>query len=382
MIMEVEAPEQIGYDLVKYNLAESSMGDRVLGDLDLDLSRVVLCYGDHRGHPGLRELIAADGDGALTADDVLLSAGAAGALFTVATALLGAGDHAIVAHPNYASNFETPRAIGADIEYLRLTFEEGWQVDPNRIAAMIRPETRLVSLTSPHNPTGTEIAPADLERIVAIVEASNAYLLLDETYRELAPVVRAPWAAASPRVISVSSLSKTYGVPGIRLGWLICRDTGLMETLLAGKEQIALGGSVVDEEIAFQIMGQREPLLAAARLHASRGFSIVKEWMANEPLLEWIEPTAGVTCFPWITAAAEVDPIRFHQILFEQYGTLAGPGHWFEQDPRHMRIGYGYPSHADLRIALANVSAALRDAQLSDHSGGPVATYLESTVSQ
>jgi aspartate/methionine/tyrosine aminotransferase len=361
MIMEVESPEQIGYDRVRYNLAESSMGDRVLGELGLDLSSVTLCYGDHRGHPGLRELIASDG-GSLTADDVLLCAGAAGALFTAATALLGPGDHAVVAHPNYASNFETPRAIGAKIDFLRLSFDEGWRVDLDHLAALIRPETKLVSLTTPHNPTGTEIPPADLERIIALVEASNAYLLLDETYRELAPDVRAPWAALSPRVLSVSSLSKTYGMPGIRLGWLICQDAALMEQLLAGKEQILLGGSVVDEEIAHQTMVQRDELLAAARAHASRAFAIVRDWMATEALLEWVEPTAGVVCFPRMVADSGVDPVAFHRRLFADHGTLLGPGHWFEQDPRHFRLGFGYPTHADLEAGLATISAVLRAA--------------------
>ncbi len=360
MIMEVEAPEQIGYDLVKFNLAESSMSDRVFGDLGIDLSRVVLLYGDHRGNPELREAIAADGNGALGIDDVLVSVGAAGALFTVATALLGAGDHAIVAHPNYASNFETPRAIGAEIDYLRLRFDEGWKVDPDKIASMIRPETKLVSLTTPHNPTGTEIPSADLERIIEIVEGSNAYLLLDETYRELAPEIRSPWASVSSRVISVSSLSKTYGMPGIRVGWIISTDPALMTSLLAGKEQIALGGSVIDEEIALQVFRKRESLLQEARTHAAGGFAIAKEWMASEPMLEWVEPTAGVTGFPRVVQGSGFDPALFHRNLFERTGTLVGPGHWFEQDPRHMRIGFGYPSHADLRLGLENISRSLR----------------------
>ena len=362
MVMEVEAPEQIGHDLVKYNLAESSMSDRVLGELDLDLSNVVLCYGDHRGHVELRELIAAESCDGLTAEDVLLCAGAAGALFTVATALLQTGDHLVVAHPNYASNFETPRAIGAEISYLRLQFDEGWAIDLDRLASLIRLDTKLISLTTPHNPTGTEISPADLARIIEMVESSNAHLLLDETYREMAPVIRPPWATKSARVISVSSLSKTYGMPGIRLGWLICRDKKLMDMLLAGKEQIALGGSVVDEEIAFQVMRRREPLLIRARAHAAGGFGITRRWIGAEPYLEWVEPTAGVVCFPRIVAGAGIDPERFHQILNDTYGTFAGPGRWFEQDPHYMRIGYGYPTHADLEIALGNVSRALREA--------------------
>lgn len=145
MVMEVEAPEQIEYDQIRHILAERSMSGRVLGDLGLDLARLVLRYDDHRGHPALREAIAAAGNGALNADDALICAGAAEALFTVAPALPRAGDHMIVAHSNYSSNFETPRAIGADIDYLQLQFDDGWAVDPDRVTAMIRPETRLAA---------------------------------------------------------------------------------------------------------------------------------------------------------------------------------------------------------------------------------------------
>src|SRR5262249_9538542 len=155
-------------------------------------------------------------------------------------------------HPNYASNFETPRAIGAEISYLKLAFEQGWAVDPFRVDAMMRPETRLISVTTPHNPTGTVIPDDTMRALIALAERCDAYLLVDETYRELSDSVQPYWANVSSRVISVASLSKTYGVPGIRLGWLICRDAELMNTLLAGKEQIALGGPVVDEEIAYQ----------------------------------------------------------------------------------------------------------------------------------
>ncbi|MCC7023930.1 MAG: aminotransferase class I/II-fold pyridoxal phosphate-dependent enzyme, partial [Thermomicrobiales bacterium] len=132
MIMEVESPEEIGYERVRYNMAESSMADHTLGELGVDLSDLLLCYGDHRGRPDLRALIAADGDGAIDPDDVLVSVGAAGALFTAATALLGPGDRLVVAHPNYASNLETPRAIGCEIATLPLRLEEGFRLDLDR----------------------------------------------------------------------------------------------------------------------------------------------------------------------------------------------------------------------------------------------------------
>ena len=117
-------------------------------------------YGDHLGRPGLRAGIAAGGSRP-DPDDVLVTPGAAAALFIISTTLLRPGDHLVVARPNYATNLETPRAIGADISYLDLRYEDGWAVDPDRIAAMLTPRTKLVSLTNPHNPTGQVMPGGD-----------------------------------------------------------------------------------------------------------------------------------------------------------------------------------------------------------------------------
>ena len=358
MIMEVESPEQIGYEQVRYNLAESSLADRKLGDLGVDLDDLLLCYGDHLGDPALRELIASDG--CVSPDQVLVSVGAAGALFTVATALLEAGDRLVVAHPNYASNLETPYAIGAEIVSLPLTLAGRFQVDLDHLRTLITPGTKLVSLTTPHNPTGAVIPRDDLRAIIGMVEDAGAWLLLDETYRELSDDPPPPAVTLSERVLSVSSLSKTYGVPGIRIGWALCRDPNLMETLLAAKEQIALAHSVVDETIARVIMERREGLLPGVRTLVRDHRQLVATWMAGEPLLEWVEPRGGVVCFPRIVADAGVDPACFYRTLNERYATWVGPGHWFDQDPRHFRLGFGYPATPDLKQALENVSAALR----------------------
>jgi aspartate/methionine/tyrosine aminotransferase len=258
MPIEVESPEEQGYDTIQYNLAESSMRDRVLGDLqlDVDLGRTVLLYGDHRGHPALRALLASESGCA--ADQVLLTPGAAGALFIAATSLLSQSDHLVVLRPNYATNIETPRAIGCAITYVDLTFEHGWKYDASDIAAAMKPNTRLVSITNPHNPTGSVLEPRALAEIVALVEARGAYLLVDETYRDLMIGTPPPFATVlSERVISVASLSKAYGMPGLRIGWLMTRDRALNESFLAAKEQIFICGAALDEEIAYRVYRRR-----------------------------------------------------------------------------------------------------------------------------
>jgi aspartate/methionine/tyrosine aminotransferase len=336
------------------------MRDRSLHDLRFDpatLSDIPLQYGDHRGSEALRACVASDGPGSLTADDVLITVGAAGALFLIATALLEPGDRLVVARPNYASNLETPRAIGADIAYLELEFDAAYQIDLERLAALITPGTKLVSLTSPHNPTGAVIPPSQLAEIVRLVERAGTWLLLDETYRELADEVAPPASVLSDRVISVSSLSKTYGVPGIRVGWATCRNRALMTTLLAAQEQAALAHSVLDIAVAEHVFAQRDRLLPEIREQVASARRIMTDWIAADDRVEWVEPSGGVVCFPRFTDP-DIDARRIYAHL-QSDGIFLGPGWWFEQSDRHMRIGFGYPTADELRTGLAGISSAL-----------------------
>lgn len=359
MPIEVESPEEQGYGTIACNLAESSMRDRTVAELDLgiDLARTVLLYGDHRGHPALRTLLAA-GSGC-TPDQVLLTPGAAGALFIAATSLLTAADHLVVLRPNYATNIETPRAIGCGISFVDLTFEQGWRYGADAIAAAMTPRTRLVSITNPHNPTGAMIDPAELSRIVALVEARGAHLLVDETYRDLTTAAPGPFATSlGEKVISVSSLSKAYGLPGLRLGWLMTRDRPLNELFLAAKEQMFICGAVLDEEIGYRVFRRRSEEWPRIAAEVARRQATVRAFVASEPRLEWVEPKGGVVAFPRIREGAGVDVARFYRRLGE-LKTCVGPGHWFEQDDRNFRIGFGWPAAEELGTGLANVGAAL-----------------------
>ncbi len=364
MPIEVESPEEVGYGAIRCNLAESSIRDRVLGDLrlDLDLAKTILLYGDHRGQPALRELLAAEGGCA--ASQVLLTPGAAGALFIVSTSLLSAGDQLVVLRPNYATNIETPRAIGCEIAFVELSMERGFQYSADEIAAKLTPKTRLVSITTPHNPTGTLLSDAELLRIVDLVSSRGAYLLVDETYRDLTLGTPRPFATTlGDRVISVASLSKAYGMPGLRVGWLMTRDPALNELFLAAKEQMLICGAVLDEEIAYRVYLRRSQELPRIAAEVRRGVAALATWMASEPALEWVPPAGGVVAFPRIRADAGVDVARFYETLNGQFSTFVGPGHWFEQDDRFMRLGFGWPTPKELEEGLANISASIRAAR-------------------
>jgi len=363
MPIEIESPEQFGYENIKCNLTESSVSDMPLSRLGLDLSGLVLSYTDHLGKPALRKVVASEGQG-LCAEDVLVAPGAAAALFIVATSLLNKGSHIVVAHPNYATNIETPRALGSNVDFLELTFENGFRVDLDRLKSLIRKETALVSLTTPHNPTGTALSEGELEKIIELVESKGCRLLLDETYREMNYGPVPPLAASlSSRAISVSSVSKSYGLPGVRMGWLISRDKELKETFLAAKEQIFICNSVVDEEITCHLLNNKNRFLPEILRGIEDAFKILKEWMSKQTALEWVEPTGGCVCFPGIRKDSGVDVDKFYRTLNEKYKTFVGPGHWFEMDRRHFRVGYGWPAREELKEGLENISLALDESR-------------------
>ncbi|OZI60491.1 aminotransferase class I/II-fold pyridoxal phosphate-dependent enzyme [Bordetella genomosp. 11] len=370
MALEAESPEEFGYGRIRNNLSESAIPDRKLGEFGLDLSDLTLCYGEHRGDPALRGQIARhSGSADIGPEDILVCAGAATALFVVATSLLTPQAHLVVVRPNYATNIETPKAIGCGISYVDLSFESGFRTDIDAIERAIRPDTAYISVTCPHNPTGTMMSWDDLLRLDGIARRHGCLVLVDETYRDLSYAEPYPTAASiSERFVSVSSLSKAYGTPGIRTGWLITRDRTLYERFLAAKEQIGICGSVLDEAVGAAVLAQRDSWLARSNPRNLRHRDIVRDWMAGEPYMEWVEPAGGVVCFPRLKVDASFDLDRFYRSLLETHGTYVGPGHWFDMPRHYMRIGFAWLGEQQLRDGLTAISSAIRE-QMPESGG-------------
>ena len=255
---------------IDYDVGESAVKFVSLGDLDLDLAGVALRYGHHRGLPELREVLAADYE-ELSADDILVTAGGSEANFAIVFALVRPGDHVVVEHPNYPSLYEVPRSMGCDVTLFQLRREDGFKPDLDELERLITPKTKLISLTHPNNPTGSMIDASELERAVAIAEKHDVYLMFDETYRELAYVECLPAAAAlSRRVVSISSMSKSYGLPGIRIGWLATQSEEIHEAVLAIREQITIANSALGEEIALRVLQRKGEFIDRSRAHVEK----------------------------------------------------------------------------------------------------------------
>lgn len=283
--IEAEGAEVIGYDKIKYNLAESSVRDRTMADLGIELKGLELPYAqDHFGMTKLRELIAKQSGEHVETDHIMLTAGASAALFIMAITLLEKGDHIVITRPNYCTNIETPEAIGCDISFVDLDYDKNFRIDLDYLESVVTPETKYVSLTCPNNPDGSMLSLDELKRVIEIVEKNETYLLVDETYREmvahenLLPVA----ATLSERVISISSMSKSYGVPGIRIGWIHTQDKALMESFLCAKEQMSIHGSILDETVAYETLLKKDEWLTEVIPEILEGKRIVKEWIERE----------------------------------------------------------------------------------------------------
>lgn len=359
MPIEKESPEEIGYDSIQYNLSESSVADLTFGELNLSLQNLKLEYTSHRGKPELRKCIAAENDN-LHADNVLITNGAAGSLFIINTSLLSKEDHLIVVRPNYATNIEVPRTIGCSISFIELRFDCDWKIDIEKIRSSIQPNTKLISITTPHNPTGMLLTENEIDAIIKIAEENNIILLVDETYRDTC--FKTPYqiaATKSKNVISVSSLSKAFGLPGIRIGWLITQHKILMEQFLAAKEMIYITNSALDEEVAYNFLLQKEKFARPINEKAQRNFLILKQWLAAEKRMEAVLPEGGVVCFARFKEETNIDTASFYQLLMSKYKTMVGAGHWFEMPDTYMRIGFGWVDENIFQQGLENISACI-----------------------
>lgn len=245
-----------------FNLGESTSKDLVLGEI-MDagvikrLSQLGLGYGSSLGDQALRDEIATSLG--VSADQVLVTVGGASALFMISFVLCDAGDQIVVAAPNFPPTLDVMAAVGARLVPLRLDFDSGYRFSIDDLRAALTPATRLVSVATPHNPSGRIFSIADCEAALACMAeiCPDAYLVVDESYRETVygDVAPPPSAAPlSPKVITSASVSKCHGAPGLRIGWLSCLDEALFEQLALAKLNTVLSCSVVDELLALEVL--------------------------------------------------------------------------------------------------------------------------------
>lgn len=345
---------------IEYDIGESAVKTLGVGDLDIDLNDILLRYGYHKGRPDLREIIALSYPG-FSPEHIIVTTGASEANFVVAAALLKPGDHVIIEHPNYPSNYEVPRSLGCEVCLYTLKYDNKFRPIAEDLEAMVMPNTKLISLTHPNNPTGSKISREEIEKIIRFVESQDMFLLFDETYRDMDFKNPLPAAATlSPRVISISSLSKSYGLPGLRTGWLATQDQDVLNTALAVREQVSIANNALSEEIAFRVLTEKDRYVDRAKQRIHKNRNIAADWIDQQENFEWVYPEAGVVGFPRIKNHVAVEPEKLYRLLAEKYKTFVVPGRCFEMDSTHFRLGFGGEPEK-IKIGLNNLNKALKE---------------------
>jgi aspartate/methionine/tyrosine aminotransferase len=325
-------------------------------DVQERLLQLRLGYTEVPGSAELRTAVAAGYERAAP-DDVLTLAAAEEGIFIAYHALLGPGDHAIVETPCYGSAIEVARSTGAAVAPWRRRHELGWRHDVEELEALLRPQTRLLYINSPHNPTGAAMAREVFERILELAREHSLVLLSDEVYRGLEhdPSTRLPAACdAYERALSLGTVSKAHGLPGLRIGWLACREQELLARVRDMKLYTTICSSAPSELLVALALRHGEALVERNRERVLANLPLVEDFLSRRAeLLEWVPPAAGPIGFPRVTGIEDVQ--AWCGRIAREIGVLLLPGAVYEE-PRHIRLGFG---RANLPQALARLDEHL-----------------------
>ena len=320
---------------------------------------LTLGYTETAGHPLLRAEIAALYPG-LEPGDVLVFAGAQEAIFAFAQAALGAVDHAVVVTPAYQSLHEVARAAGAEVSTIELEHDSGWALDLDDVRRALRPDTSAIVVNFPHNPTGAHIDRATLDGLVEIAEDAGAHLFSDEVYRwlEHRPAALLPGAAElSARALSLGVMSKTFALPGLRIGWLACRDRELLARIAAIKDYTTICSSAPSEILALIALRRRDEVVARSRAIVDANLPLLDEFFARwDGVFEWVRPRGAAIGFPRLLAATPIDD--FTRELVAEEGVLLLPGSIYEHPGNHFRIGFGRRNMPEALARLERFASA------------------------
>lgn len=351
----------------RYNLAETCVASLTLGELleiaglqdalPGQLLPLKLTYGAIEGSERLRAAIAAL-HRSRSAAEVLITHGAAGANALVYQALVEPGDRVISMVPTYQQHYSIPESLGADVRRLTLRAEDGYLPDLTELRRLITPNTRLIAFSNPNNPTGSLMDGEMLEQIAHLAESVGAHVLADEVYRgttqeldELPPSL----ADLYPKGISTGSMSKSFSLAGLRLGW-ICGPREVLRAAEVHRDYNTISVGMIDDVLAAIALEHHAQILARSRRIVRENLAALDQWIRSEGTLSYVRPKAGTTTL--IRYDLDMPSREFCVRLLEETGVLFTPGSAFELE-NCVRIGYAN-TRAILTAGLAEVSGFLR----------------------
>ena len=347
----------------KYLLSSSDAESRTVADLlslepsahDAFLNH--WCgYTEAPGAPWLRETLTSLYEN-IRANDILVVAAAEEAIFLFYHSLVRPGDHVIVETPCYEAALNLPKSAGATVSAWERKSENAWAHDLSALESLIQPNTRAIYVNTPHNPTGLLMPENIFRGVLKLASKQGIYVFSDEVYRELEhiPAMRLPAACdLYERAVSLSSVSKTYGLPGLRLGWLASRDPQILKACTDLKYYTTICSSGPSEFLTDLAFRHRHILIDRNRQLVLRNLHLLSAFLARHSnLFSWTPPDASPIGF--VEFKPQQDVFQFCESVVQQSGVLLLPGSVYDQ-PRHIRFGYG---RANMPESLAQLDAHL-----------------------
>ncbi len=335
---------------VEYNLSESGVHPVSLRELLGEAGRLEalldteLNYPQVNGTDELRERIAALYPGA-TRDNVLVTVGAAEANYITIQTLAGPGDEIVVMMPNYMLVWGAAQNFGAQVKSLHLREDQGWALDLDALNAVVTERTKLIAVCNPNNPTGYILTEAEMDAIVAAAERVGAWLLADEVYSgaEQRTDTQTPsfWGRYD-KVLALNSLSKAYGLPGLRIGWVV-GPVEMVEAIWRRHEYTTIAATMLANKLAALALSPevRPRLIDRTRRYVRRGFSILEAWLKVQgTVFDLVPPQAAAIAF--VRYHLDLDSVTFVERLRREQGVLVVPGAHAGLD-HHLRISFGPP---------------------------------------
>lgn len=301
-----------------------------------------LGYTEVPGSPALRAQIASLYE-TLTAEDIVVHAGAQEPIFNLMNVLLDEKDHVICQFPIYQSLYEVANAIGCEVsKWEAHPSSAGWMMVLTELEALIQPHTKLIILNSPNNPTGYTFSQNELEQIAALAKKHNLYVLCDEVYKgvELDGIIRPWFADCYEKGISLGVMSKAYGLAGLRIGWLATKDQELVEQLMKMKHYTSICSSGPSEVLAVVALKHGSEILSQNKALIQENIEAADVFFSKHPhVFEFIKPVAGPVGFLKMQTEKPID--QFCDEMVYESGILLLPATVFDVDGPYVRLGFG-----------------------------------------
>jgi aspartate/methionine/tyrosine aminotransferase len=363
-IFKMERMQSTWENVVEYNLSESGVHPLTLKELLTpdeieDLAGVGIGYTQTNGTRELRAEIARLYPG-VGPDQILATAGSSEANFLLMWSLIEPGDEVLFELPNYMQMWGLLRSFGAAVKPFRLREETGWQPDLDEMRRLITPKTKLIVLTNPNNPTGAVLSREAMKAIVELASGAGAWILADEVYQgaELSSERTPSFWGMHDKVLAVNGLSKAYGLPGLRIGWIVGPEAVVKRTW-PYHDYTTISPSALSDRLASLVLSPalRDRILARTRTILTTNFPLLEAWLENQGgLFSCHPPRAGAICFA--RYGVKANSTALVERLIKEKSVLLVPGDHFETDG-YLRFGYG-PEKGYLLEALRRVEETLK----------------------